>query len=149
MINGKREIMGIKVPSASEVGAKWNKRVQGAGEDYTKGVTDPSVDWAGPTKAAEPTYKEAVIRRANEGAFGKGVARVGNEKWKSKTAAKGPARWGEGVREAQPDYEKGMTKVLSAISGVTLPARHAAGDDANYERVKAVGRAVHNACKGS
>jgi len=141
--------MGIKVPSASDTGAKWKRRVDGATQDYTAGVTDPSVDWATPTKAAEATYKESVTKAAAEGRFGKGVAAAGNEKWKSKTAAKGPARWSSGVSEAQPDYEKGMGKVLAAISGVNLPARGPAGDERNYERVKAVGRAVHNATKGS
>ena len=141
--------MGIKVPSASDVGAKWKRRVDGATQDYTAGVTDPSVDWATPTKAAEPNYKEAVTKAASEGRFGKGIANAGNEKWRAKTAAKGPARWSSGVSEAQPDYEKGMGKVLTAIGSVNLPARGPAGDERNYERVKAVGRAVHNATKGS
>ena len=140
--------MGIKVPGASEVGAKWKRRVDGATEDYRLGVTDPSVDWAGPTKAAEATYKEAVVKAAGEGKFGKGVNAAGNAKWAAKTASKGPARWGSGVAEAQPDYEKGMGVVLSAIGSVTLPPRGPAGDERNYERVKAVGRAVHNATKG-
>ena len=140
--------MGIKVPSASEVSAKWKRRVDGATQDYAEGVTDPSVDWATPTKAAEATYKEAVTKAAAEGKFGRGVAAAGNEKWKQKTAAKGPARWSAGVSEAQPDYEQGMGKVLSAIGSVTLPPRGPAGDERNYERVKAVGRAVHNATKG-
>ena len=141
--------MGIKVPSASDVSAKWNRRVSGATEDYTKGVTDPAVDWAGPAKQAEATYKEAVTKAAGEGRFGKGIAAAGNEKWKTKTASKGPARWSAGVAEAQPDYEKGMGKVLSAIGAVNLPPRGPAGDERNYERVKAIGRAVHNATKGS
>jgi hypothetical protein len=141
--------MGIKVPSAGEVGNKWKRRVDGAGEDYKKGVEDPSVDWSTPTKAAEPTYKEAVTKAANEGKFGKGVAAAGNEKWKKNTSEKGTARWGPGVSQAQPDYEKGMGKVLAAIGSVSLPARGPAGDERNYERVKAVGRAVHNATKGS
>jgi len=141
--------MAIKVPTASEVGSKWKRRVDGATEDYRMGVTDPSVDWATPTKAAEPTYKEAVVKAAGEGKFGKGVAKAGNEKWKAKTAAKGPARWSAGVADAQPDYESGMGKVLGAIGSVTLPPRGPAGDERNYERVKAVGRAVHNATKGS
>ena len=141
--------MAIKVPSASEVGSKWKRRVDGATQDYAAGVTDPSVDWATPTKAAEATYKEAVTKAASEGKFGKGVAKAGNEKWKKNTAAKGPARWSSGVAQAQPDYEAGMGKVLAAIGSVSLPARGPAGDERNYERVKAVGRAVHNATKGS
>jgi len=140
--------MGIKVPSAGEVSAKWKRRVDGATQDYTEGVSDPSVDWAGPTKQAEATYKEAVTKAASEGRFGKGVAKAGNEKWKKNTTEKGPGRWSSGVAQAQPEYESGMGKVLSAISGVTLPPRGPAGDERNYERVKAVGRAVHNATKG-
>lgn len=138
----------VRVPSAEDVAAKWQKRVSIAGPEYEAGVTDPGVDWAGPTKAAESRYKEGVVKAANEGRFGRGVAKAGNEKWKHKTSTLGPGRWSTGVAAAQPDYAKGMAPVLAAEASAVLPPRYAAGDERNYERSKAMGKAVHNATKG-
>ena len=138
----------VRVPSAEEVAEKWQRRVSVAGPDYQAGVTDPGVDWAGPTKAAESRYKEGVVKAANEGRFGRGVSKAGNEKWKHKTATLGVERWSSGVSAAQADYAAGMAAVLSAESSAVLPPRYAAGDERNYERSKAMGKAVHNATKG-
>ena len=138
----------VKVPSAEDVAAKWQRRVSVAGPDYEAGVVDPGVDWVGPTKGAEGRYKEGVIKAANEGRFGRGVTKAGNEKWKTKTSTLGVARWGTGVAAAQADYAKGMAPVLSAEAAAVLPPRYAAGDERNYERSKAMGKAVHNATKG-
>ena len=138
----------VRVPSAEEVAAKWQRRVAIAGPEYEAGVTDPGVDWAGPTKAAESRYKEGVVKAANEGRFGKGVSKTGNEGWKAKTSTLGVSRWGPGVAAAESEYAKGMAPVLAAESSAVLPSRYAAGDERNYERSKAMGKAVHNATKG-
>jgi len=138
----------VRVPSAEEVAEKWQRRVAIAGPEYEAGVTDPGVDWAGPTKAAESRYKEGVTKAANEGRFGRGVAKAGNEKWKTKTSTLGVGRWSTGVSAAKGDYAKGMAPVLAAEAGAVLPPKYAAGDERNYERSKAMGKAVHNATKG-
>lgn len=138
----------VKVKGAAETLEKWQRRVGQAGPDYTAGVSDPSVDWEGPTKAAENNYGEAVTKAVSEKRFGKGVAKAGNEKWRRKTTSVGPSRWGTGVAAAGPDYEKGMAPVLSAIGALTLPARYPAGDPRNLERVRAMNEAVHRATKG-
>lgn len=141
-------IIAIKVPTAEEVAAKWAKRVAVAGDDYKAGVEDSSVDWVNPTKNAESRYKEGVVKAANEGRFGKGVSQAGNDKWRSKTVTLGVARWGTGVAAAVNDYKEGMAAVLAAEASAVLPPRYAAGDERNYERSKAMGKAVHNATKG-
>ncbi len=137
----------VKVKDMATVRAKWQGRVSIAGPDYEAGVSDPSVDWEGPTKAAESTYKEAVVKAANEGRYGRGVSRAGNAKWRDKTVSVGPGRWNEGVNKGGDAYDKGMGPVLSAIGGATLPKRYPAGDDRNLERVRAMNKAVH-AVKG-
>lgn len=137
--------MSIKVPSAGAVASKWKSRVDIAGPDYKKGVEDPSVDWEGPTLAAEDTYKEAVIKAANEGSQGKGVRAAGNAKWKKNTTEKGPDRWRTGVAQAEPEYQLGIEKVLNAIGSVSLPKRYPSGDERNIDRVRAVTKAVHDA----
>lgn len=132
-----------KVKSMADTKTKWIAKVGQAGGDYTKGVSDPSVDWEGPTKAGENNYKEAVIKAANEGRFGRGVSDAGNEKWRRKTIDVGPGRWTTGVAAAGPDYEKGMGPVLAALSGISYPPRYPAGDARNLERVKIENETLH------
>jgi len=132
-----------KVKSMADTKEKWQRKVGQAQADYTNGVSDSSVDWEGPTKAGENNYKEAVIKAANEGRFGRGVANAGNEKWRRKTIEVGPSRWASGVSAAGPDYEKGMAPVLSTLSGISYPSRYPAGDPRNLERVKAENEALH------
>jgi hypothetical protein len=139
--------MSIKVKDIATVGEKWNRKVQVAGADYEAGVKNPARDWKTATAEAAPRQKEAVIQAANEGRFLKGVNASG-DKWARNVVKKGVARWGQGVADAQPDYQAGMAPVLQAISGVNLPARYPAGDERNLERVKAVTTAVHKATKG-
>ncbi|MCK4814606.1 hypothetical protein KA005_02455, partial [bacterium] len=111
----------VRVPSAEEVAAKWQRRVAIAGPEYQAGVTDPGVDWAGPTKAAEGRYGEGVTKAISEKRFGKGVSKAGNEKWKTKTSTLGVERWGSGVLAATDDYAKGMAPVLAAEASAILP----------------------------
>ena len=132
-----------KVKSMADTKEKWQRKVGQAGPDYTAGVSDPSVDWEGPTIAGENNYKEAVITAANEGRFGKGVSEAGNEKWRRKTTSVGPTRWTQVVAAAGSDYEKGMAPVLSTLAAITYPARYPAGDPRNLERVKAENEALH------
>jgi len=137
----------VKTKSLEATTAKWKRKVEGASEDYKAGVENPRRDWEASTKAASGIYKEAVIKAANEGRFEKGVAGKG-AKWAANAAGKGVDRWPAGVAAAGPEYSSGMGKVLAAINSTVLPARRPAGDPANLQRVAAVNKKVHDACKG-
>ena len=138
----------VKTKTLEATAEKWQRKVSQAGPDYQAGVNDPKADWATETKAAEPRYKEGVIKAANEGRFGKGVSKAGTDKWKKGATTKGVERWPQGVAQAGPEYSAGMGTVLSAIQGASLPPRYPAGDERNIQRVAAMNKAVHNATKG-
>jgi len=138
----------VKTKGLDSTVEKWQRKVGQAGPDYRAGVENPKKDWATETKAAEPRYKEGVIKAANEGRFGRGVSEAGTEKWKKGATTKGVERWGPGVAAATDEYSSGMAKVLSAIEAATLPPRYPAGDPRNIERVRAINQAVHNKLKG-
>lgn len=138
----------VKTKPIDQVVDKWQRKVSGAEADYRAGIENPREDWEAATKAAEARYKEGVTRAANEGRFGRGVSRAGTEKWKKGASQKGPARWSSGVSMAQDEYRSGMSDVLNTIESVSLPPRGAAGDPRNYERVKAIGEALHKKFKG-
>ena len=131
-----------------QVVSKWQRKVQGASQDYIDGVTNPKADWATETAKAEARYKEGVTRAAAEGRFGRGVQKAGTDKWKRGATTKGPGRWTEGVNAGVNDYSSGMGEVLSTIQSVTLPPRGPKGDPANYDRVRAIGTALHTKFKG-
>jgi len=138
----------VKTKDIATVVEKWQRKVSGAEADYRAGVENPKEDWETATKAAESRYKEGVTRAANEGRFGRGVAKAGTEKWKKGATTKGPGRWSSGVSMAEDEYRAAMGDVLNTIEGVSLPPRGAAGDPRNYERVKAIGEALHKKFKG-
>lgn len=134
--------MGIRVKSASETAAKWARVAPQRDADYKAGVADPSVDWAKATAAAEETYAAGVNDAISRGAFGKGVAKSGDEKWRRKTGEVGTQRWSAGIRAGVSDFESGFAPFAEALSRVELPPRAPRGDPRNLERVAAVARAL-------
>jgi len=136
--------MGIKTKSIADVSVKWAARAAAAAPEYQKGVQTPGADWGSETRAAETAYNAGVQDAVGRGAFGKGVAKAGTEKWQRKAMAVGPARFGQGVTAAQPDFQADFGPYLDAIGRVSLPARGRRGDPANIERVRSIAQALHS-----
>lgn len=136
-------IASIPVISAASAAEKWARRASTATQDYTNGVQNPSMDWATATKASEDNYKTSVIAAANAGRFGKGVTNAGSEKQKKNAVEKGGARWAPGIAASQDAFATGIQKVLSTISGLTLPPRGVKGDPRNLQRVTIIANALH------
>lgn len=124
---------------------KWQRRASVAAPDYTNGVNNPRVPWDQAAKAAESNYRQAVTTAATEGRFGKGIARVGNDKWVKGSTMKGPARFVEGVSFGAPNFQERINQVLNTIEGVTLPPRGPKGSPQNYQRVTPIGEALRRA----
>lgn len=134
--------MAIKVKSATETAAKWVRRTSAASSDYKAGVSDPGVNWAAAAGASGETYAAGVQDAIGRGAFGKGVAKAGNEKWQRKASEVGAARFAPGVSAGQGDMEKGVAPVLEAISRIDLGPRGPRGDPRNYERSREIGEVL-------
>jgi len=122
---------------------KWARVTPGRVTDYTLGIKNPKRDWESETVAAEDRYKAGVDAAAMKGMFGKGVKVAGTKKWEEMALKKGPGRFSEGVYIGGPAYEKGFAPMHAAIERVTLPPKFPKGDIRNYERVKAIGQALH------
>lgn len=132
----------VIVPATGTVAAKWARRAASAAGEYEEGIKMTPKSWAAAAKGAERNYVQGVTQAANAGRFGKGVDRVGDQKWKKNAAEKGPARFSQGVGVAQPDYANGVGPYLEAIGRVDLPPRGPAGSEGNYNRVSAIGKAL-------
>ena len=132
------------IRSASKIAEKWARVTPQRAQDYEEGVNNPKKDWATNTKAAESNYEAGIQQSIRDKRFGKGVSKAGTEKWKSGATTKGVQRFGPGVAMAQGAYEEGFAPYREVIEKLSLPKRYAKGDPRNFERVKAVGQALHN-----
>ncbi|HKC69975.1 MAG TPA: hypothetical protein VKB60_00065, partial [Terriglobales bacterium] len=105
------------------------------------GVQNPKKDWQANTSAAAPVYAQAVQEAVTRGAYQAGVAKAGNTKWQTQSAGIGAQRYPQGISNAGPNWQKGVTPFLSALSSLDLPPRGVKGT--NIGRVSAVNDLLH------
>ncbi len=132
-----------KIRPISEIARKWVEVTPNRSAQFEAGVRAPLSDWAQNTKAAERNFETGIQTAIAAKRFGKGVDSAGTPKWQAKTIELGVQRWGPGVTAAGPDYEKGFGPFRDVIEATTLPPRFPRGDVRNFERVKAIGDALH------
>lgn len=132
-----------EIRDISQIGSKWKKNAAGAGEAYKDGVANPKKDWAGNTAAAEKNYEAGVEAGISRKAFGKGVKNAGNDTWQKGAIEKGGKRFGDGVTASGDKYAENFAPYHAVIKNTVLPARGPKGSDANFERVKKMGQALH------
>lgn len=130
------------IKSISAIAAKWARVTPQRAEYFTLGIQNPRRPWAASASAAEERYKAGVTTAANAGRYGKGVAATGDAGWQSKSLAKGPTRFQEGVAISAPDFEAGFAPFAQTIASTTLPPRFAKGDPRNIERVRVLATAL-------
>jgi len=136
------------MPAVKPVGEsadKWVRRAGAAGPDYKKGVENPARDWEEATKAAADAQEAGVTEALANKSFERGVSRAGTAKWKRKAIDVGVPRFAPGVAAAKADYQAGFAPFAAVIEGITLPPRGPKGDPRNFERVKIIGDALHEA----
>lgn len=124
---------------------KWTTVTPQRSAQYQAGVQSPSVDWAQAARASEGSWEQGVSQAITQKSFSKGVASAGTPTWQEGALQKGVTRWGPGVSASGGRYEEGFQPYHDVISRLTLPARGFRGDPRNYQRVQAVGDALHAA----
>lgn len=133
-----------QVKPLAEIASKFVRRASASSEDYKTGV-NRAQNWQQNTQAAKDNYEAGVTEAISNDRFSKGVSKVSNQEWQNKAATKGGANYGSGVRLAENDYSKGYAPYRAVVEGVTLPPRGPKGSPENYERVRAIGEAQHQA----
>lgn len=133
-----------KIRETADIAAKWASVTPARAPEYAKGVASPKEDWAEETAKAKAAYEEGVKAALARDAFSKGVRKAGTEKWAARATTLGAERFGPGVAAAGPAYAEGFAPYRETIARTTLPARGPTGSEANYERVKAMGKALHS-----
>jgi len=135
----------VKTKGVDYTVKKWERRATVATEDYKAGIQNPRRSWREAALAASETWKTAIQEAIARDAYKKGIEAVDEKKWKDGALNKGATRYADGVRAAVDLYKAKMSKVLSIIESVELTPRGPRGSDQNYERVKEIGRALHDA----
>ena len=133
----------VRIKSISEISDKWSTVTPQRASFYKSGVEASGVQWEEKTADAVDAYNSGVTQAIADDRFSRGVRAAGNEKWRRKSSDVGAGRFGPGVTAAKGDYEKGFAPYRETISAIELPARGARGDPQNYQRVSAIGDALH------
>jgi len=131
------------IKSLDKIGRKWTEVTPQRAGEYEEGVKNPRKSWQQATEEAADSYSEGVTAAISNNSFAKGVGEAGDAKWREGALNKGVRRWPEGVRLGGDAYRQGFAPYHSVIQGVTLPPRGPKGDPRNYDRVKAIGEALH------
>jgi len=130
------------------IASKWGRNASAAGGAYKDGVSAPRRSWSEAAAAADDSRKAGLAAADARDAFVTGVRDAGDAKWKANAVKLGAARYPQGVQNAQPDFSQGFAKYHSVIAGVTLTPRGPKGSPENYQRVSAIGDALHSAKVG-
>jgi len=136
------------IKSTSSIAEKWARVTPQRAADYASGVKSPTNSWEQNTLAAKDAQAQGVQEALSNDSFSKGVSAAGDAKWQRKASTVGAQRFGPGVQAAKSDYESGFAPYAGVISSTTLPPRGSKGDPRNYDRVKAMGDALHAAKVG-
>ena len=124
--------MAIKVKDLSKSTVKWAENAGRAAASYAEEAA-----------AASETYKLAISVANIATRFQRGVQKAGAAKYARKIESVGRDRFMPGINAAVDDYKTNVEPFLSAIAGITLPARKPRGDPANYARVEAIGKVLN------
>lgn len=135
--------MAIKVKDAGTSAQKWVTNAGNAVNAYKAGIQSPKQSQSGAAIAAAPTWQQAVASPAAASAFTAGLRNAGDTAWQNGALNKGAARYPQGVQLAQGKWQTNTQPYLQTIAGLNLPAKGVRGAAQNYQRVQAVGQALH------
>lgn len=123
----------------------YQKGQGGAAAAYKDGV-NAAQGWQQAAIQSEGLYAAKLNEAIAEGRRAKKLAQVSDATWRARASELGSARIAGGMKAAEPKYRAAMQKNLAVIESVSLPPR-SADIDANYERSKAIGKALNAASK--
>lgn len=137
--------MPIKVKDPTASGQKYVTNAGNAVNAYKAGIQNPKQSQSAAAIAAAPNWQQAVSSPQAAAAFKTGLNRAGDAAWQNGALNKGAQRYPQGVQLAQSKWVTNTTPYLNIIAGLSLPAKGIRGSAQNYQRVQAVGQALHNA----
>lgn len=138
----------VDVPNLSDSASKFEQRASQAGPAYesgVSGVTDSEQQQA--TLDSADTWEQGIQEAIAEGRFNDGVANP-DSSWQTQALEQGSSRFTQGVSNAGGSWQDGFDTYASTLESLTLQPRGARGSEANYQRSRSVGEALHNERSG-
>lgn len=134
----------VDVPSMSVIRDRQERGLSGARQSYQEGINrrDDSF-WQSQTAAASDAWESGVQEAINNGTFAAGVNNP-SRSWAGRSADVGAQRLTQDTEGAAEAYATGFGPFRDEIEAADLPARGAAGDPANYDRVEELGTRLHD-----
>lgn len=136
--------MPINVKPIGNVVSKWKTNAGNAAPAYSQGIANPKQPQEQAAANAANTWGAGVQAAVSNGSFVKGINKNAG-KWARNAAAKGAARYPQGIAAASGDFQNGIAPYLQILSNLTLPPRAPKGDPSNLQRVQAVDAALRAA----
>ena len=133
----------VAIRKLEDIVKKWTEVTPGRAPFYEAGIRTPKKNWEEEAIKAEGAWEGGVQDAISRKAYAGGVKRVGFAKWQNRALELGVGRFADGVRKSGKYYEEGFKPYHDVIAAITLPPRGAKGDPRNYDRVKAIGDALH------
>jgi len=138
----------VSVPNLQDSAAKFERRAGQAGQDYESGVSEVSdQDQQNATIDAIDNWEQGVQDAINEGRFEAGV-RNPNKSWQTAALETGSTRFTQGASNAGDTWTQGFQVYADTLESLSLQPRGARGSEANFQRSRAVGEALHNERQG-
>ena len=135
--------MPIKVKDPNVTANKWDNNAGNATSSYQAGINAPKTSQSAAAAAAVGRWQAAVQDPAAATRFTSHVSKAGDAAWSAGALGKGKDRYAGGIHSAKNKYMANVSPYLAAIAGVTLPDKGIRGSAQNYNRVAAVGNALH------
>jgi len=135
----------VQVANLDRSADKFERRASQAGQDYESGVSEVSdSEQQEATLNARDNWESGVQQALNEGRFESGV-RNPNKSWQEAALERGSTRFTQGASQAGDTWRTGFSGFADTLEGLNLQPRGSRGSEANFQRAREVGEALHNA----
>jgi hypothetical protein len=138
----------VNVTDLGRAADKFERRGSQAGQDYQQGVQDVSdSEQQQATVDAADTWEQGVQEAITEGRFQAGASDP-SRSWQQRSLEVGSSRFTQGVADSGDVWQERFSPFADVLEGLNLEPRGPRGSEANYNRSRAVGEALHNARQG-
>jgi len=138
----------VDVASLSDSASKFERRAGAAGQDYESGVSSVSdSEQQQATLDAADNWEQGVQDAISEGRFENGVNNP-TQSWQQAALEVGSQRFTQSASQAGDQWTNGFEDFASALESLSLQPRGPRGSEANFQRSRAVGEALHNERQG-
>jgi len=134
----------VDVPNLSNAADKFETRASQAGPAYESGVSEVSdQEQQQATLDSTDTWEQGIQEAIAEGRFQSGVQDP-DASWQTRALEQGSQRFTQGVSNAGGSWQSGFQSFADTLESLNLQPRGARGSEANFQRSRAVGEALHN-----